>query len=796
MATRQQKEKLRKKRRLEQKRLKGTGEPRPVSPRRDAKPWVPVKMKMFNIPQIFPAGMTWEKKLEIIRFIGAKSKKEFDEKYPTIEKWFKDFDALYLLSFCGIYFVAQPEGVDPEAHGRLDFPHHFLEIMQAFALYQERNIELTPLLNKAEELHKEMIVIGELMMTRLLNVPYKAKTEEEVHAFKLRTEMMANTTAVRNWAFFHQIKRVTLDMAELVDPEFKKVYGISARAFMELIFKLTEERNDLLNEHLDKIRSFYKLKKGNYKDLGRAYNTAFPENTPISDEDMEQLWLQTGKNTEQLASMLICHSDLKLYEIYSFSIDHAKSLLGDKDSEKGLVTALKKLSFKFGELKDYPIEHIILNNPVLRKPFIDIGEDKYFSAVWGAIPHSALEILEDFIWANESLKKSYTAHKAIYLEKQIKFIFKKYFPSASVYSGSLWKEPATGKQYENDLIVIIDKFAIIVEAKSQKIDDPAKRGEPGRLFGTLKELIEEPSEQALRFIDFLKNNKQAHSFKNKAGETNLINSATINYYIPIGITFSNLGMIGSNIKKLVEAKIIDKPLDELVPSISFTDIEIIFDLLDFEAERIHYLARRREIEAHLEYQGDELDLFGLYLENGFNIGEVEYSGEHVFHIALKSKELEPYVEAKYQGIKIDKPSLAMTRWWRDLLQKISERKSDGWIETSFILLNSTKEDQQKFEHALSKLRSKVLKNKVLKPHNWVTFLSGPERRRYGIFGYPYITNDKEIRNVIMNEIIHTDYGTKNIRGIVVIGINVKNNDYPYSVLARKLGTDFFDRLIL
>lgn len=796
MATRKQKEQLRKRRHLEQKKLRGLGEPRPIRLRKNAKPWLPVKMKMFNMPQLFPSGMTWEQRLEVVRSIGIKSKKEFDEKYPTIEKWFKDFDALYLLSFCGVYFVAQPEGIDPEAHGKLDFPHHFIEIMQAFALYQDRNLEPVPLLNKAEELHKEMGTIGELMMARLLSIPDEAKTEEDVHAFRLRTEMMGNTTAVRNWAFFHQMKRVTFDMADLIDSDFKKIYGIGAKTLVEVIFKLIEERSDLLNDHIDKIRSFYKLRKGNHKDLARAYNVAFPENVPITDEDVEQIWLRANKDMEQLVGMLICHADLKLSNIYSFSIDHAKSFLKDIADEKGLEAALKKLSFKFGDLKDYPMEHIILNNPVLRKPFIDIGEGKYFSAVWGVLPHFVLEILEDFVWANESLRNTYTSHKAVYLEREVKNIFTKAFPNASIHTGSLWKEsPSSSVQYENDLIVIIDKFAIIVEAKSQRVDDPAKRGAPARLFETLKELIEEPSTQGLRFINFLKNNKKAHSFSNKAGQLNVIDSSNIKYYIPIGITFSNLGMISGNLKKLIEAKVIEKPMSELAPSISFTDIEIIFEILDSEAQRIHYLSRRREIEAHLEYQGDELDLLGFYLDNGFNIGEVEYSDDHAFNIALKSKELEPYIDAKYEGRNIEKPSLAMTEWWRDLLNRIAERKNDGWIETSFILLNSTKEDQQKFEHGLNKLKPKVLRGKVLKPHNWVVFLSGPERRRYVIVGYPYITEDKEMRNTIMDEIIHHD-STKNTRGVIVIGINMKRNDYPYSVLARKLDTDLFDKLNL
>ena len=239
----------------------------------------------------------------------------------------------------------------------------------------------------------------------------------------------------------------------------------------------------------------------------------------------------------------------------------------------------------------------------------------------------------------------------------------------------------------------------------------------------------------------------------------------------------------------------DKSIEELAPSMSFTDLEIILSLLDSEAERIHYLARRREIEAHLQYEGDELDLFGFYLDNGFNIGDMEYTKKDILGILLKSKELDPYIIGTNEGLSLKKPTLAMTKWWRDLLKKIEQKKTPGWIETSFILLNSTKDDQIEFERKFAQLKKKVVKGSTPKPHNWVVFASGPERRRYIIIGYPYTMDDRHSRNDIMAQAID-DENVERARGAVVIGVNVKYDEYPYSVLARKLATDLFDTLTI
>ena len=57
----------------------------------------------------------------------------------------------------------------------------------------------------------------------------------------------------------------------------------------------------------------------------------------------------------------------------------------------------------------------------------------------------------------------------------------------------------------------------------------------------------------------------------------------------------------------------------------------------------------------------------------------------------------------------------------------------------------------------------------------------------------YTTNDRELRNSIMGQIMESEHAT-NVRGVVVIGVNLNQNDYPYTVFARRMSTDLFDSL--
>jgi hypothetical protein len=404
------------------------------------------------------------------------------------------------------------------------------------------------------------------------------------------------------------------------------------------------------------------------------------------------------------------------------------------------------------------------------------------------------DILEDLVWKYESLRDQYTKAKAAYLENELERIVRAGFPNGQVFKGSTWQDDS-GIMYENDLIVVIDTFAIVFEAKSASVSDSARRGAPNRLSETLRGLIEAPSEQALRFIERLRSTPVVQEFKTKSGVTNTIDCRLVKHYIPIGVTLSHLGFIASNLKKLIEAGIVEKKLEELAPSINITDLESVFEILEREVEKVHYLARRREFEAHLDYEGDELDLLSFYLDNGFNIGDTEYAQDVTLNIVMKSKELDPYLIGSREGKPVSKPRLAMTAWWSEILNQIGEKKLEGWIETGFILLNTTKEDQDKFEVAFGKLAKQVLAGTASNPHNWISWESGPKRRRYIIVGYPYLTDDKDLRNTILTKALDED-STGAARGVVAIGLKISNPRYPYDVLARRAATELFDTLTL
>ncbi|MGE8452112.1 MAG: hypothetical protein ACN6OP_16095 [Pseudomonadales bacterium] len=755
-------------------------------------PWEAPKMQMFQLPKLLKDGLPREKRLDLMRSIGKDAGEQFAALYPKTTKWVTQYDPVYVLSMCAFYLIASPEGTDREATGKLDFPHHYLELLQAFALCQPRSYGMQPLREEFLMLKAHMQELGMHMMLRSLEIPERLTSDKEISAYQLRSEMMAHTTAVRNWAYMHQMTKVLLDLAHSIEPAFEAAYGVAPQRFFSMLLQIAEEGQVRLNDHIAKMRKC--VGERDYRAVITAYNDAFPENMPITEEQAAVMWKAVGKKRLNLLSMLMMHADLKLSDVYTFSLNRALELVGEGTDKSALQALLEKISLRFGDLADANKEHFVLSNPVLDRPFISLGDGAYFSAVWGVLPHLFLDILEDLVWEEKGLRALYTKSKALYLEDELERIVRAGFPNGQVFTGSTW-QTSTGVTYENDLTVVIDSFAIVFEAKSASVSDPARRGAPSRLSETLRELIESPSDQALRFIDRLKSEPGVHEFRTKRGVVNVIDSGAIKHYIPIGVTLSHLGVIGSNLKKLIAAGIVDKRLEDLAPSISITDLESVFELLTREVEKVHYLARRREFEAHMNYEGDELDLLGFYLDNGFNIGDTEYSQDVVLNMVLKSKELDPYFIGSREGQPVPKPRLAMTDWWDALLNRVSEARFEGWLETGFILLNTTKKDQEKFEIEFKKLARRVQEGTANHPHNWVVWETGPKRRRYVILGYPYFGDNKEQRNSIIAEAIESD-ANSDARGVAVIGVNMTHPHYPYDVLARRAATNLFDTLTL
>src|SRR4029450_3203580 len=87
---------------------------------------------------------------------------------------------------------------------------------------------------------------------------------------------------------------------------------------------------------------------------------------------------------------------------------------------------------------------------------------------------------------------------------------------------------------------------------------------------------------------------------------------------------------------------------QLPPTMILGNLKAEFEILETRTEKIHYLQRRQVIQTTINYFGDEIDLLGLYLANGFDVGSIE-GGEVDLTITGMSSPIDEFFEARTHG---------------------------------------------------------------------------------------------------------------------------------------------------
>lgn len=777
--------KQRKQRRLRRRRQQERSRARGRRPTRTPawagqRPWQPVSLGLHQFslnPALAP---------EDLRVALRKSAEAADEAYREscleLPKWFEEYDALSLLAYCARYFVSHPEGTTPEASGKLDFYPHYLEILQAFAVAAPRSASDKPLAGAAEDLLEFMGRLGDSASERsfFADLPEDAL---EFSQHRLLSKIRSETAAVRNWAYPHQMAKVTRDLAATTATDFLAIYGFDPRALLDAFDTVHADAEDRLNAHIEKVRSFYNQKT--WVSVADSFRSHFPT---LSGLATEEGFNACGRSFRPFRALLVAASDLFLPSIYTFDIHDIANRLSPPVDQGSFAKIFSNLSFSFGDLVIKDTDHIFLDNPVWARPFIRVREGIYFSSLIGLLPHYSLSILERLVAEEPSLEATYRPRKSKYLEDEVFSLFKKNFKGAELYRQSKWASQSGDANGENDLTVLVDSVAFVIEAKSGLISPAAARGAPKSLRETVKRLVEEPASQAHDFIRVLQSG-EVHTFETESGTVNKIDVSNVRDYIPLTVTLSQLGSL-ANISDFVEAEITPKSLEELSSVISLTDLDTIFTILDLEAEKVHYLGRRRELDAHVSWSGDEIDCLAFYLQCGFNIGEDEFERKASLELSPMSIMFDLYFLGKDSGRVVERPGLGLAPMWRAWLETLEERRTERWLDASLVLLNVHENEQKRLEKVTKNLASHALRGKVKKGCEVVALVTGPSEREFYIAVYPHRRVEREARNHMIASVLDGEEA-KACRGAVCVGIDVERPDLPYVVLALREETTPF-----
>lgn len=717
-------------------------------------------------------GMPEEIRRDFLKDLGKTSEKEYEESLKELKEFIKNFDILNMLCHFSLYFLSVPIGVTSIEKDPIVQFH--IELLQALALQiDKKNKEIQPFLGtdavKIEKLIKKIPI--SLINKRMASI----KEDDEAERKKLfYIEMFrAQNMTVRNWGYTEQVLRLTKDLFKPIDDIIQTELNIS-------VLKLIKMIELLLNSLYDKLHQKRAIMAeiNNSKSIEQIIDI-FVKYYPFPNkEDLLKISKEAARKEDFANYLNFVVGDQFIKFIYTFGLDECINFYpGDVDNEV-LEEILDGWSYEEGELKDFNTDHIFFGNPIWDKPLIKVDEQTYCCPIPTTFQSFIIELMENVIKKNTRIKRIYEKRRARFLEKHVENLFKKCFKNAEVYSNLI----RVDENHENDLLVVIDTHAIIVESKSGKISPPARRGAPDSLKREIEKLLVESSEQAKVFEDYIKSNLDVVEFTNKKGEKICVDLSNVKHVHTFSVTFDLFGPLASRTPLLFEANLVDDA-SYISPSMTLADLEIIFEILETDSEKIHYYTRRTQLDKNTIYNADELDLLAFYVKTSFNIGETEFAemplelygeSEDVFNAYYLNKN-NPNTEP------IPKPRPRRTKWWQDIINKLEKRKNPGWSEITVPLLNVTYEDQIKFEEGLEKVKRIVDDEWMIPEHtNQVILANEIKEREYLIVGYCYKNMTRSERNEMAEKAGIQAINEYGINPALIMSFKLGDLNYPYS----------------
>ena len=570
--------------------------------------------------------------------------------------------------------------------------------------------------------------------------------------------MRAHTQVIRGEFYEDQLFRYLDLVLRRLDTVFHRQHGVDAIAVLQVIRSLAELVEDRFNIFIRRQSEIFKKRKP--AAAVRKFVELFPELGMTPDEILASL-TEAGVRPEHARDALVEFTNTTLTECFTVSRDDIASVCPPGAETSAILQIIDQWSLSFSDLAGQNLDHLHLDKPIWRKPFIRLGDGQLF---WPTVTSSsifAFEMFETLIDPHEPLSIAYHDARAEMLEDELTTLLARYFPAGKVMRQLQWSDPATTAAYENDAVVAVDRYLLIFEAKSRRVSSPALRGAPDRLALEIRKVMVEPAEQSKRLMDMLLAERRIHCFQSRDGPVQ-IDSRAIDTFVRVNVSLETIGDLNSRWPELAEARFIAQDAVQ-IPTMSLGDLETICRSLRSQSSLVHYLKRREDFERNAVYLAGELDLLAFYLATGFNIGDEEF-GETSLLIYGMSARLDEYFGLQQPGSPVRQPEAKRTPLWNSILAEIERRATDGWLTITHRLLNVSYEDQVKVEKHIALAGN------------------GPPRRREGLAFITFGRMTRQERIEFAGEAGVTTMDKAGTDDCLVVGFNMNEPPAPYHLI--------------
>jgi hypothetical protein len=553
----------------------------------------------------------------------------------------------------------------------------------------------------------------------------KALLDDEGLAIQsLQQRIRMHSHAVRNWGYYDQVIKLCRELYAPLDEGMIAHHGFSATDLIDLLAALVSEFEARQEAHWT---TFEKILKGlSPKQLAQRYFKYVPDLVGSAAEMLDALPHETTR--EQMIAMLMAHYDLRLLDAAMFEPSDVAAFSG---KDLGLVSAvLEALSFEPGALIDAKPVYLFLENPVWDHPAVKLGDSYCIPMPQMAFSH--IHRLMERLTNDAGLRDLRSDTRAAYLEQQLAALIRKTLPGADVLSNVKWKKG--GQQFENDILVVIDRFVLIAEAKSHRLTPQGLRGAPDRLKRHAKDLLFDPSLQSARLEELIDAPRSGDTDAIKILRGIGLDFTNADRVVRVSVTLEDFSVFNASEAEFKKIGWVSSE-HALAPSILISDLNCLAEILDNEVLFLHYLSERAHLQKEHQLLGDELDYLGLYLQSGFNLATIRDDQSELV-VSGMSSSIDRYYQALEAGLTVPRPKMNLRPLFRKITDRISLVRAEGWTLLGFHLISSADPaEQQAVERNLKKLRRFVQKNYEDPHHASTLVVQSPEERKALVMFY-------------------------------------------------------------
>lgn len=410
------------------------------------------------------------------------------------------------------------------------------------------------------------------------------------------------------------------------------------------------------------------------------------------------------------------------------------------------------------------------------RPVIVLDSDHVFVSHGVAVFDAIFNHFDALARSKPALRDPYARQLSGWMETELASYLKRLFPKDCVIRSACYPDPdRSGGETEADVVVLWGPFLIVAEAKGKRVDQEAFRGGKYKLKNAISKNIEDAFSQAQRLTRALEANVVLPLKERETGRIVRVDGRNLRRIMPISVTLQHLAGIPT---QLAVTRRLGLFKGDAYPwSVCIDDFDVITRFAGSPDVFLHYIERRiAHQKLDIGMRGDELDIFGHYLDNRLhpdvyeNREEVRKGPERKF-IAFHGGEerFEPFYVAEWYGTESpEEPAgLDVPDEVRSVLDELRTRTDYGarWIAFALLGLNNT--TIEKLASALRDLGSSKAKGERI---HRITMREGSVV--LNIMAHRGLTERKFFENVTARARI--EHYRHKVNTTVSIGINQKS----------------------